>query len=665
MRILFLANDFPSPWLPTKGTFNFELARSLAAQHEVQVLAPIPWFSELVRRKGISPELTKTRTEKRDGLTIYYPRYYYTPKIGRSLYDWYMWHSVKSSLQKLAAFRPDAVIGYWPFPDGAVAVKFARQIGAASFIMAGGSGILIHAQESKWRRRKIVEALSASDGVLAVSADLRQKTIELGIPAENVHLVYRGVDRERFSPGDKTGARRSLGLPPQVPLFLWVGRMVPVKGLDVLLQAAAGLQRRGRPFQLILAGDGFERRRFEAVAAALGLGEAARFVGPVMHHDLADWFRAADWTVLTSHSEGVPNVLLESHACGTPFIATRVGGVAEIAMQGVDRLVPASDHEEFAEQMFQALTNVVIDPQEIAARVAGLDTAASAIGEIVGRVVEAARVADPVREEELSPQISAAGAVLPRPVFPSVIRGADAGMPASSNALDRYPNPFRQIVRRGMSAVLPHRFFLTAGPRQSRRVFLTFDDGPHPDNTPRLLDVLGEAGIKATFFVVGREAARYPQIVRRIAAEGHALGGHTWSHPMDGELSSRAFTDEVVRTNELLTEITEAPVGIFRPPLGKPTIRQMLILWRLKQTVVLWNVDPKDYLCREADDVLERLPRHGLRGGDIVLLHDVLPFAEAIVPLIAEQVAAADLRFATILELTSGSQTAAGCGADR
>src|SRR5262249_568510 len=120
MRILFLANDFPSPWLPTKGTFNFELARSLAARHDVQVVAPIPWPSEFLHRRGIRDEVAQTRSETRDGLTIHYPRYYYTPKVGRSWYDWFMWHSVKSCLQKLAAFQPEVVLGYWPYPDGAV-----------------------------------------------------------------------------------------------------------------------------------------------------------------------------------------------------------------------------------------------------------------------------------------------------------------------------------------------------------------------------------------------------------------------------------------------------------------------------------------------------------------------------------------------------------------
>jgi len=648
MRILFLANDFPSPWLPTKGTFNFELARSLAAQHEVQVLAPIPWFSELARRTGISPELTKARTEKRDGLTIYYPRYYYTPKIGRSWYDWYMWYSVKSSLKKLAVFRPDAVIGYWPFPDGAVAVKFARQIGATSFVMAGGSGILIHAHESKWRRRKIVEALSAADGVLAVSADLRQKTIELGIPAEKVHLVYRGVDRERFSPGDKAGARRRLGLPQRVPLFLWVGRMVPVKGLDVLLQAAAGLQRRGRPFQLILAGDGFERRRFEVVAAALGLGEAARFVGPVLHHELADWFRAADWTVLTSHSEGVPNVLLESHACGTPFIATRVGGVAEIAVDGVDRLVAPADHEEFAEQMSLALATPRADAERVSSQVSGLDTAANRIAEIIGRCVDESgdgSIALRATNSEISgvPADSLLAPVLSgRPEEIS-----DAEIYAAASAHEFHPRPVRQMIRNAMTAVLPRRLFLTAGPPNSGQVCLTFDDGPDPEYTPRCLDVLGELGIKATFFVIGRKAAQYPQIVRRIVADGHEVGNHSWSHYVSKNISVSEFAAELQRTAAFLADLTGRPCFLFRPPHGKLTPRQLFKAWALQQTIVLWNRDPKDFARRSADDLTGYFEACPVQGGDVVLLHDNQPYAIAALPRIVAGIHGQKLSLAT------------------
>src|SRR5204863_8624195 len=92
------------------------------------------------------------------------------------------------------------------------------------------------------------------------------------------------------------------------------------------------------------------------------------------------------------------------------------------------------------------------------------------------------------------------------------------------------PRWSRQFIRAGFIATLPRRLLLARGPSGSASVCLTFDDGPHPHHTPRLLDLLKDQRVTATFFVIGRWAARYPELVRRIAAEGHLVGNHTFSH---------------------------------------------------------------------------------------------------------------------------------------
>ena len=97
----------------------------------------------------------------------------------------------------------------------------------------------------------------------------------------------------------------------------------------------------------------------------------------------------------------------------------------------------------------------------------------------------------------------------------------------------------RQTIRSGLSLVLPPRLPHTRGPRHSKSVCLTFDDGPHPEHTPRLLDRLAELNVPATFFLIGQEAEKYPDIVRRLVAEGHAIGNHTYSHPVRETLSAR------------------------------------------------------------------------------------------------------------------------------
>src|SRR5437879_2848158 len=113
-------------------------------------------------------------------------------------------------------------------------------------------------------------------------------------------------------------------------------------------------------------------------------------------------------------------------------------------------------------------------------------------------------------------------------------------------------SPWRQVTRRALAAALPRRVFLVRHRPKDRAVYLTFDDGPHPELTPWLLDLLKAAGTPATFFVVGREAEKHPDLIRRMIAEGHAVGTHSFSHTHRHLLTSREVLAELRRTRELL-----------------------------------------------------------------------------------------------------------------
>src|SRR5262245_39293632 len=128
---------------------------------------------------------------------------------------------------------------------------------------------------------------------------------------------------------------------------------------------------------------------------------------------------------------------------------------------------------------------------------------------------------------------------------------------------------FRQLARRGLEAMLPRRLFLVRGARSVGSVCLTFDDGPHPEHTPKLLDFLRQEKIPATFFLIGREAEKYPDLVRRMAVDGHSVGSHSYSHRKRSDLSQREMVDEVVRGRDVLAEILGSSSALFRPPQGK------------------------------------------------------------------------------------------------
>jgi glycosyltransferase involved in cell wall biosynthesis len=137
-------------------------------------------------------------------------------------------------------------------------------------------------------------------------------------------------------------------------ILVWVGRMVAVKALDVLLDAIAELTPAWPKLRLYLIGDGPLRRSLESKVAALNLSSHVVFTGRVAHRDLPEYYRAADATVLPSEWEGMPNTLIESHACGTPFVASAVGAIPQLAAD-LDELVTPGDRGQLAAAIAKCL----------------------------------------------------------------------------------------------------------------------------------------------------------------------------------------------------------------------------------------------------------------------------------------------------------------------
>lgn len=164
-------------------------------------------------------------------------------------------------------------------------------------------------------------------------------------------------------------------------------------------------------------------------------------------------------------------------------------------------------------------------------------------------------------------------------------------------------------------------------PENPGEIALTFDDGPNPRCTPRLLDVLGQHGVKATFFMLGGRAQMEPELVRRIAAEGHLIGNHSWSHPNLARTAAAKVREELARTNETLEQITGEKVKYFRPPFGARRPVVFRIAQSLGLRVVTWNAMTSDWSETSAERIAGRLAEKidGLanrgRAANIVL-HD-------------------------------------------
>lgn len=218
------------------------------------------------------------------------------------------------------------------------------------------------------------------------------------------------------------------------------------------------------------------------------------------------------------------------------------------------------------------------------------------------------------------------------------------------------PSPLRQLVRRALTSALPTPLFITRGPSRSRSLCLTFDDGPHPETTPRVLDVLAREQTRATFFVVGREAERYPEIVKRMEGEGHAVGHHSYSHPNPMAVPGLAMVQDARRSNQVLRAVLGHPVRFYRPPHGKLRPLDFLAGWAQRQALVLWNVDPKDFAQPSAEHIVEWFAARPLRGGDLILMHDVAAHTAAALPSIIAGARRSGLQFERIEAWTSWSR---------
>lgn len=180
------------------------------------------------------------------------------------------------------------------------------------------------------------------------------------------------------------------------------------------------------------------------------------------------------------------------------------------------------------------------------------------------------------------------------------------------------PRPRRLKVLRW----IPNGWLTTVGPTVERSLYLTFDDGPHPEHTGPLLDLLAEHGAKASFFLIGQQIERHPELARRIAEEGHTLGNHSYSHPRFETLSLDEQFAEIDRTDALLASIDGHARHGFRPPRGVLTVPMLARCVRQGRKILYWSYDSLDYSRRPVPELLETIQRVPPRGGDIVLMHD-------------------------------------------
>jgi len=334
LKVLTFSTLFPSSVRPGHGIFVETRLRELlkSGQIESRVVAPVPWFPSTHPRWGDYAKFAATPArEQRNGLDVLHPRYLLLPKVGMSSAPLTLALGARAAVNKLIdeGFDFDLIDAHYYYPDGVAAALLARWFGKPLAVTARGSDINLighHGLPRRWMRW----ASRVASASIGVSQALVERMRELGLASPRQLVLRNGVDVERFhAPSDRTALRTRLGVEGS-PLMVSVGNLVPLKGHHLAIEALSLLRAEGLDARLCIIGAGPLRDELQALSVRLGLGDVVRFPGALPQQELAAWYGAADMLLLASEREGWPNVLLESMACGTPVVATAVGGIPEI-----------------------------------------------------------------------------------------------------------------------------------------------------------------------------------------------------------------------------------------------------------------------------------------------------------------------------------------------
>jgi len=328
LNIITYSTLYPNAATPVHGVFVENRLRHLVDTGKVsaRVVAPVPWFPFGHRLFGHYGEFARCPAEEtRHGLRITHPRYPVIPKLSTPFHASLLERWSRPAVAAILQQNPDIdlIDSHYFYPDGVAAVRMAKSFDKPVVITARGTDLSLLADDPKVRPQ-IKWAAEQADGLITVCEALKDKLVELGIPADKVRVLRNGVDLSLFHPVDRDAARTALGLTGRI--LVSVGLLIPRKAHDLTISAMPQMPEA----QLLIAGDGPERGRLEQQARGLGVESRVHFLGRVPHDRLKELYSAADAMILSSSREGWANVLLESMACGTPVIASDVWGTKEV-----------------------------------------------------------------------------------------------------------------------------------------------------------------------------------------------------------------------------------------------------------------------------------------------------------------------------------------------
>ena len=336
LKVLALSYLFPNPVQPTHGIFVYNRLQALSKKVEIKVVNPIPW-SPLHRHIPQYQDLDKIPYKTQLGnLEVFHPRFFSIPKYFKSIEAASYRIAINKVLENdLKQFDFDLLDLHWTYPDLPAGATLSAKTGKPFMCTLRGLEAF-HTYDSGLRKRIIRNNLVRAHKVIALSEELKQKGIELGVSEDKIRVIRNGVDTKQFGYLKMNDARGEIGLSKQGKVIVTVGSLIRRKGFDLIIRSLPKVIEKTKhsDIKLYIIGtegpEGDYRSTLYKIIESLNLQKNVIFQGHVPNEDLKYWYNSADAFCLASRGEGSPNVLTEAIACGCPAVATDVGAVREI-----------------------------------------------------------------------------------------------------------------------------------------------------------------------------------------------------------------------------------------------------------------------------------------------------------------------------------------------
>lgn len=373
MRLIWLTPEFPSSKSNTKGIYIYRTVKELSKYYNIDVICLYPAAPPILEmlkywrdRKKIYNDWQRNNSiniedfPATNNLKVSYLKYYRLPR-GKFLHieGWFAYFQAKKYLSKI--LTKDSVIhANWIFPAGTMAEIISKKYKIPFIISLLGSDVNKLNEGSKtWKATK--NLLKKADRVSAVTKDLFAKCQEKNIYIEpfKSYLIDNIYESDKFIIKDKRKAREVLGISLDAKMIYYAGGLIPLKNVDVLIEAVARILNSGTDVNLYIAGSGTDEGKLRRLTEQKKLEDKVFFIGNQLTDGMVNYFNAADIFCLPSKSEGTPNVVVESFFCGTPVVAAAVGGIPSIVKPGINGfLAKPNSTEDLQHQLIQALEHI-------------------------------------------------------------------------------------------------------------------------------------------------------------------------------------------------------------------------------------------------------------------------------------------------------------------